>query len=192
MDCNEQIEASTHAERVEKSRPAYPSLYSAVWPDLVPLARSLGYALTIHGSLSRDLDLIAVPWTEEAVEPEALVKAVADKFGAWVGSPDLGPVTRKPHGRMGAVIVLGGHAVVDLSIMPRSTPVTPAPQQAPPVGSVHLCPVCAREGPWGTWGPFGMVACVRCRDAGQHAAQQADHAPVQATVVLCEKHKGGT
>ena len=40
----------------------------------------------------------------------------------------------------------------------------------PTVGSVHLCPVCAYEGPWGTWGPFGMVACVRCRDAGQRAS----------------------
>lgn len=112
-------EPTTHAQRVEKDRPAYPSLYCAVWPDLVPIARSLGYALMIHGSLSRDLDLVAVPWTEEATDPETLVRALADKFGSWVGA-DLGlERARKPHGRMGAFIYLGGHAVVDLSVMPR-------------------------------------------------------------------------
>jgi hypothetical protein len=44
--------------------------------------------------------------------------------------------------------------------------------KAPPVGAVALCPVCAREEPWGTWGPHGIVACVRCRDAGQKAASE--------------------
>lgn len=56
-------------------------------------------------------------------------------------------------------------------------PVVPVTKRAtnapPPVGTVALCPVCAYAGPWGTWGPHGIVACVRCRDAGQEAARAA-------------------
>jgi len=32
--------------------------------------RDCGYAIAPHGSLARDLDVIAVPWTEDAVSAE--------------------------------------------------------------------------------------------------------------------------
>ncbi len=40
-----------------------------IYPQLVEEARRHGYALAPHGSLQRDLDLIAVPWSEEAAAP---------------------------------------------------------------------------------------------------------------------------
>lgn len=107
-------------EHVTNSRPAYPTLYCAVWPDLVPLAKELGYALMVHGSLARDLDLVAVPWVEEASDPAVLAEAIRAKFDSWTGVAKLDETTcDKPHGRMGCLINLGGHAVIDLSIMPR-------------------------------------------------------------------------
>lgn len=103
-----------------EERAAFPSLYFAIVPDLLPIARGLGYALMVHGSVSRDLDLLAVPWVEEAAEPEVLVESIRAKFDAWLGStgkPDGS--APKPHGRRAWSIMLGGHAFIDLSVMPR-------------------------------------------------------------------------
>jgi hypothetical protein len=41
--------------------------YELLIEPLRAVARSLGYALTVHGSLVRDIDLVAVPWTSDAV-----------------------------------------------------------------------------------------------------------------------------
>lgn len=50
--------------------------YLAKLPLIRDTARKLGYAVAIHGSLSRDFDLIAVPWVEDARPVDELVEAV--------------------------------------------------------------------------------------------------------------------
>lgn len=107
-----------------EERAAFPSLYCAIWPGLVALARELGYALLIHGSLSRDLDLVAVPWTDAAVPEEDLVEAIRAKCDAWVGVAAAAPgsAAAKPHGRRCWTLMLNGHAFIDLSVMPRAVP----------------------------------------------------------------------
>lgn len=76
-----------------------------------------GYALAMHGSFTRDLDLIAVPWTEAACDPHKLVARIADAAGLRVsGEPGL-----KPHGHLAFTLLFkafGGPRFVDLSIMP--------------------------------------------------------------------------
>lgn len=91
------------------------------------IARSCGYALAIHGSMARDLDVVAVPWTDEAVSAEDLAAKVAEQF-AWVITGDdgekrlvVGP-TKMPHGRLAWSIPLMGHSSIDLSVMPRREP----------------------------------------------------------------------
>ena len=108
--------------------------------DVVALARIAAkrhhYALTIHGSLARDLDLVAVPWREDASDAAVLVEAIRKAVGGYImvadDSPDRGrdgyftiddsskhsPVER-PHGRKAWSIygVLGG-SYIDLSVMP--------------------------------------------------------------------------
>ena len=89
---------------------------------LCDIARAHGYALTIHGTLQRDLDLVAIPWTEEAVAPEVLVKALRDR-AQWFSFEDSHPLmgaVEKPHGRRAWTIPLVGDTLIDLSIMPRS------------------------------------------------------------------------
>ena len=104
---------------IQRERAAFPSLYCALWPDLVAVAREHGYALLIHGSLKRDLDLVAVPWVEEAAAPGALVEALRAKTDAWVGCVTVnGGAKPMPHGRTSFTLMLGGHAYVDLSVMP--------------------------------------------------------------------------
>lgn len=108
--------------------------YAALLPDLVRAAREVGYAIAPHGSLARDFDLIAVPWTEEAVSAEQLVMRLMSVSGAhlqeggrkvegtdeWAVVPGDAP-TRKPHGRLAWSLHLGqsGNLYLDVSVMPR-------------------------------------------------------------------------
>lgn len=43
------------------------------------VARECGYTLGVHGSLQRDLDLVAVAWTPEAVSADQLVATLCEK-----------------------------------------------------------------------------------------------------------------
>jgi len=95
--------------------------YVMAYTKLERVAWRHGYALALHGSMSRDLDLIAIPWTDDADDPERLLKAFC-KFIVDKADVNLTPgkSTKKPHGRRAYVIPIGhdGH-YIDLSIMPR-------------------------------------------------------------------------
>lgn len=98
-------------------RSTFPSMYAILIPNLVEIARELGYAIGLHGSMARDLDLIAVPWVEEAVPPEELVQAIASRLGFILEGPPRSPED-KPHGRRAWSLILCGEAYVDLSVLP--------------------------------------------------------------------------
>lgn len=96
------------------------------------VARDYGYALAVHGSLARDIDLIAVPWVDTAgPEPElacAIQKEAKRICGqARMGWSMMGDAKfslngcpgNKPHGRLGWIFNLDGGPYIDLSIMPR-------------------------------------------------------------------------
>lgn len=76
------------------------------------------YALALHGSLQRDLDLIAIPWIEEAVEPIALIKALCEEFDVDANH-DVNVPGIKPHGRLAWTIPLWWGAYLDVSVIPR-------------------------------------------------------------------------
>ena len=71
--------------------------YGRVYTIVRKLAWEEGYAIGLHGSFTRDLDLIAVPWTEKPCEPEHLVRRVIDATG--LRSLPSNPGT-KPQGRL--------------------------------------------------------------------------------------------
>lgn len=99
------------------------------WYDLLieflrEAAWAQGYAIGVHGSVARDIDLIAVPWTEAASSSRELAMAlvhVVQRFTGWEPpyATDELLTARKPHGRVCWVIHLGGGPYIDLSIMPR-------------------------------------------------------------------------
>lgn len=90
--------------------------YATLYPRLREVARQQGYALALHGSLVKDLDVIAVPWTEEAVPPDELIKALVECVG---GMLEPGGLTKRLHNRWAATIRLVGIAgYIDLSVMP--------------------------------------------------------------------------
>lgn len=85
-----------------------PSLYAYYFIELKEIALKYGYNLVLHGSLNRDLDLIAIPWIEEVGDCEIMIKEFADVFGGRIENreTDLGIRTHilKPHGRKAYVI----------------------------------------------------------------------------------------
>ncbi len=99
-------------------------IYAHILPRVREAAKGLGYAVAVHGTMARDLDLLAVPWVEDAAAPENLVQVIADVVGGYMfGDPSIrGEVkdpTVQPHGRKSWNICWGGPALIDLSVMPR-------------------------------------------------------------------------
>lgn len=96
--------------------------YAVLYPKLREVARQRGYALALHGSLAKDLDVLAVPWVLEAAPADVLVKDLVEASGGML-QPDSPVITQMPHGRMAVTIMLGGQGgYVDLSIMPLHGP----------------------------------------------------------------------
>jgi len=92
--------------------PALPD-FQLIWK----LAREMGYAVGIHGSLKRDVDLIAVPWVAEAVSHTELVIHLCRGLNAIT----IGPPERKPHGRITVTLQIDGYVKhIDLSITTRT------------------------------------------------------------------------
>lgn len=50
---------------MEKPIHVKPALYTMFYEELKVIAKQHGYNLVIHGSLHRDLDLIAIPWVND-------------------------------------------------------------------------------------------------------------------------------
>lgn len=101
--------------------PSIAPAFACLYPLLAEAARAHGYALALHGTLARDLDVVAIPWTAEASDAETVVAAIAEASGGRL----LGEVVsgreepqRKPHGRRAWGIMIEW-AFIDLSVMPR-------------------------------------------------------------------------
>ncbi len=86
--------------------PARAAAYCALYPLLHHIAKAHGYALAAHGSMTRDMDLVAVPWIEHASPPLKLIRAIKKATRTVTHHetqdhlvPDCKP-TQKPHGRL--------------------------------------------------------------------------------------------
>ncbi|HRX37764.1 MAG TPA: hypothetical protein P5337_15335 [Aestuariivirga sp.] len=96
------------------------SILSSILPPVREAARFNGYAVAVHGSLSRDIDLIAVAWTEDAQPVDQLVDAVRGAICGVLGNCLLiGEPGQKPHGRIAYTLIHPGFAgEIDLSVIP--------------------------------------------------------------------------
>lgn len=105
---------------VKGAAKAFPALYCQLFPELVEIANFKGWALAIHGSIQRDLDLVAVPWVESASPEQELVDAFVEQLAGVLAQHRAGTAAPKPHGRRAYTIILRGGAFIDLSVMPRT------------------------------------------------------------------------
>ncbi len=49
-------------------------MYALIFHELKEMAKNYGYNLVLHGSLNRDMDLIAIPWTDEPKNEQEMIK----------------------------------------------------------------------------------------------------------------------
>lgn len=92
---------------------------------LAQCARNHGYALTVHGSMLRDVDLVAVPWVRRCKAPSTLIKALRAIVATTAGKNK--PYVRinekptlKPHGRLAWSLFFSPEAYLDISVVPSS------------------------------------------------------------------------
>lgn len=99
----------------------YGPFYAAgLYPKLAEIFRTHGYALAVHGSVNNDFDLIAVPWVDEAGNPDDVIKEIMSKFAFERFTDDCKP-SPKPHGRCAWKLFLSfGDCSLDISFTPRT------------------------------------------------------------------------
>jgi hypothetical protein len=88
----------------EKPTHVKPNFYTYCFEELKIIARRYGYNLVIHGSMNRDLDLIAIPWSEKLGVVESMIMEFSEYLGA-----SIMPLTEKqkycfPHGRYSYIL----------------------------------------------------------------------------------------
>jgi hypothetical protein len=94
------------------------SILESILPPVREVARFNGYAVAVHGSLKRDIDLIAVPWTDQAIEPDALADKIAGAISGVLGNCLRREPGEKPHGRVAYIMLHPGFAgEIDLSVI---------------------------------------------------------------------------
>lgn len=94
------------------------------------MAKQDGYALAVHGTLTRDLDVIAVPWAATCREPHNLVARIEGLLG-WKRQAEE-PTVRE-HGRLVWSLIrheVGDPRFVDFSVIPPNREASPAEPQA--------------------------------------------------------------
>lgn len=52
------------------------AFYRSILPAIREAAKACGYAIGLHGSMRRDLDLIAVPWRDDPAHRDVLARAI--------------------------------------------------------------------------------------------------------------------
>jgi hypothetical protein len=98
--------------------------YAVLYPIMAEKAQEFGYALSIHGSMVNDFDLVAIPWVEEAGSGEELVKALVKYLDLFVTPMGVqANPEKKPHGRTAWHLTFenssGVKCYIDLSVLPR-------------------------------------------------------------------------
>lgn len=110
-------------ERAQKCKEMYEGLIAA----LRYTARRCGYAIAVHGSVQRDIDLIACPWRDTAISGDRLIENLVEVCRAVCGTARLREDDRNPEkkdcGRAAWSIYLSAHddgPYLDISVMPRN------------------------------------------------------------------------
>ena len=94
------------------------AFYASMWEDLKKAATNCGWSLGLHGSLNSDMDIMAMPWTDDAVEPMELMKKIEDLFT----KPDMlchgiKIDKDKPNGRVVYTIHIWADFYLDINII---------------------------------------------------------------------------
>ncbi len=102
-------------------------MYASMIPVIQDICRLYGYCCAMHGSMARDLDVVAVPWVDDAQSPDVLVMGIAAETGGRLenyfaereGDEIQQYPVKLPHGRLAWRISFAAERYIDVSVMPR-------------------------------------------------------------------------
>jgi hypothetical protein len=94
------------------------SFYASIFDDLRKAALDCGWALGLHGSLASDMDIMAMPWTEDAKPVQEMIQALSDCF---TGSPwkdhHIVPHYDKPNNRVVYTMSIFADWYLDINVI---------------------------------------------------------------------------
>jgi hypothetical protein len=95
------------------------AFYACLWEDFRNAALDCGWALGLHGSLSSDMDIMAMPWIEDAKPVEEIIFALESCLTApnntlWTNTVKS---TDKPNNRVVYTIHIFADFYLDINII---------------------------------------------------------------------------
>lgn len=95
------------------------AFYASMWNDFRQAALDCGWALGLHGSLNSDMDIMAMPWVENAAPAEDMIKALEDCFTIppEAHHHETTKSTDKPHDRVVYTIHIWADFYLDISVI---------------------------------------------------------------------------
>lgn len=97
------------------------TFYACMWEDFRNAAMDCGWALALHGSLNSDMDIMAMPWVEDAKPVEVMIQSLINLFGkenVWHEyNMNKKPFTEKPHNRNTYTISIWADFHLDISVI---------------------------------------------------------------------------
>ena len=92
--------------------------YACMWNDFRQAALDCGWALALHGSLANDMDIMAMPWVEDAKPIDEMIKALEGCLTIPEGRHCKTKVSNdKPHNRVVYTISIFADFYIDLCII---------------------------------------------------------------------------
>ncbi len=108
------------------------AFYACMYEDIRQCAMDCGWAVALHGSLSSDMDIMAMPWVKNAVTFKEMVNRISKLFkDNDTSSQYVITYNEKPHNRVVATIPIWSDFYLDISTIisisnQRATPTTEA------------------------------------------------------------------
>lgn len=112
------------------------AFYASLWPDLREAALDCGWALGLHGSLANDMDIMAMPWTEEAIHPLEMILKLKKCFSDTKINVSE---TKMPNNRMVYTLSIWADFYLDINIISQQ------PEAEKVQEDEHKCPDCVYE-----------------------------------------------
>ena len=109
----------THRGKVVHGKKWMPAMYVAYYGIIESLAKKHGYALCVHGSITRDFDLFVIPFEPTVSQHEVLLTEIRKAIGIESSSDKMFDlVGHEAHGRTCYTIECGGGGYFDISFTP--------------------------------------------------------------------------
>ena len=92
------------------------AFYASIWNDIRQCAMDCGWAVALHGSLASDMDIMAMPWTENAIKFTSMIDKIVELFDNNILAKNFFiTYSEKPHNRIVATIPIWEDFYLDIS-----------------------------------------------------------------------------